>query len=158
MHIEGYNLFRSYNSLNQCDGLVVYIDSSLSVSCSQLLLGGVSNALSLTFNWAGFDCHLLAVYRIGLSSNLQIFIDAINVFCNESMSGNGLRIVAGDINCDILDVALNSVEQRYLEVLSEAGFVSCIDKVTRSESNTCLDLISQPMRSHRLSVLSSKAK
>lgn len=32
--IDGYNTFRSYNSLNQNDGVVVYIDNSLSVSCN----------------------------------------------------------------------------------------------------------------------------
>lgn len=138
MPLEGYSLFRSYNSLNQCDGLVVYIDNSVSVTCSQLLLGGVATALSLTFDWAGTNCHLLAVYR-SPSSNLLTFIDALDVYCNEYMNGNGLRILAGDINCDIYDVALNSVEQRYLDVLSGAGFLPCIDKVTRPESNTCID-------------------
>lgn len=39
--IDDYNMFRAYNSLNQNDGVVVYIDlHSLSVSCNQLLLGG----------------------------------------------------------------------------------------------------------------------
>lgn len=32
--IDGYNMFRSYNSLNQNDGVVVYIDNSLSVPCN----------------------------------------------------------------------------------------------------------------------------
>lgn len=33
---DGYNMYRSYNN-----GIVVYIDNTLSVACSQLLLAGV---------------------------------------------------------------------------------------------------------------------
>lgn len=75
--IDGYNMFRSYNSLNQNDEVVVYIDNSLSVSCNQLLLGGVATSLSLTFDWNRVICNLLATYR-SPSSSLPLFIESIN--------------------------------------------------------------------------------
>lgn len=103
---------------------------SLSVPYPQLKVGCVATALS--------NYHLLATYW-SPSSNLPSFIDAIDNYCNECMKRNGLRIVAGDLNCNILDVALNSLEQQYLDVMSFAGFVSCIDKVTRPENSTCID-------------------
>lgn len=68
MNVEGYNVFRSYNSLNQCDRLVVYIDNSLSVSCTLLPLGGVVTALFLTFDWTVvFNTAVTDHYAISLN-------------------------------------------------------------------------------------------
>lgn len=138
MSLDGYNLFRSYNSLNQCDGVVVYIDNSLSVSCSQLLIGGVATGLSLNFPWAGAACNLLCIYR-GPSSPLPIFINGLEQHLINSAKASRLKIIAGDINCDILHPQLNSPEERYIDLLYDLGFFACIDKVTRSLSNTCID-------------------
>lgn len=109
--------------------LLCTLINSLSVPYPQLMVGCVATALS--------NYHLLATCR-SPSSNLPSFIAAIDNYCNEFMKQKGLRIVAGDFNCSILDVALNSLEQQYLDVMSVAGFVSCIDKVTRPESSTCI--------------------
>lgn len=137
INISGYHSFRSFNNLNQSDGLVVYIDEGLPVTCNELVLGGLATCLSLTFTWAGAACEILAVYR-SPSTNLTTFINALNVYCNEQSPGV-VRILAGDFNCDTLNVAPGSVEEHYIDILSDAGFVPCIDKVTRPASGTCID-------------------
>ncbi len=139
MHVDGYNMFRTFDNLNNNDGVVVYVDNTLSVNSSQLRLGGVATALSLTFDWAGQACELLAVYR-SPSSNLLLFNDGIESHLNQNNPKHDLiQILAGDINCDLIDVVVNSQQQRYTDILAEYGFVACIDKVTRPSSNTCLD-------------------
>lgn len=40
-----YNVFRTFDNLNQNDRVVAYIDNALAVSCIQLILGGVVIAL-----------------------------------------------------------------------------------------------------------------
>lgn len=136
--LDGYSLFRSYNSLNISDGVVVYMDSSLSASCSQLCLGGVATALSVTFNWDGLPSRLLAVYR-SPNSDLNLFIDAIGQYCSDPVLGAGVSIVAGDINCDTLSLSRHA--ERYLDVLYESGFVPCINIITRPASLSCIDHI-----------------
>lgn len=138
MHIDGYNTFRSYNNLNQSDGIVVYIDDSLSVSCNQLLIGGVATSLSLTFDWAGATCNLLCVYR-SPNTSLQIFNDNLKEFLELNTISSQINVLAGDLNCDIIQTNLNSQEERYLDILSDLGFIACIDKVTRPASKTCID-------------------
>lgn len=136
--LNGYNMYRSYNSLNQSDGLVIYIDNSLSVSCKQLSLGGIATALSLTFNWEGMPCHILAVYR-SPNSSLINFSNSLFEILNSNLNKKDVSIFTGDINCDLLNVSANSVEEHYLDLLSDLGFAACVDKVTRPASNTCID-------------------
>lgn len=113
-NITGYTLFRSLNSRNVSDGIVVYIDSALSVSCTQLSVGGVATSLSLTFDWAGVPCELLAVYR-SPNSYLSLFVDGIHSYYNNTNHcPTKLRLLAGDINCDILNTLPNSQQERYL--------------------------------------------
>jgi hypothetical protein len=139
LNIDGYNLFRTYNNLNSSDGLVVYANCSLSVHCRQLSIGGVATALSVNFDWKGIPCEILAVYR-SPNSNLNTFIEGLSTYYNNADSSVAkLRILAGDTNCDILNTPPNSLQERYLDVLYDAGFISCLDKVTRLDSNTCID-------------------
>jgi hypothetical protein len=137
--LEGYNLFRSYNSLNQCDGIVVYIDDTLSVTCNQISIGNVATTLSLSFKWANIACELLCIYR-SPSTPLLLFNNGLQELLD---SGNldhaRLRLIAGDINCDILHPNINTQEERYLDILYENGYVACIDKTTRPTANTCID-------------------
>lgn len=91
--IDGYNMFRS-NSLNQNDGVVVYIDNSLSVSCDQVLLGGVATSSSLTFDWNGVMCNLPATYR-SPSSNLPLFIEGINNCIIENLTQTVFKLSPG---------------------------------------------------------------
>jgi hypothetical protein len=139
LSVDGYDLFRTYNNLNSSDGLVVYANRSLSASSRQLSIGGVATALSLSFGWRGFPCEILAIYR-SPNSNINLFIEGLNDYFNDAHSPVAkLRIIAGDINCDILNTPPNSPQERYLDILYEAGFISCLDKITRPDSNTCID-------------------
>lgn len=138
IHMEGYNMFRSHNSLNNNDGVVVYIDNRLSVTCRQLLLGGVATSLSLTFDWAGCSCELLATYR-SPSSNIYSFIEGVSSHYRENTNGSKLKIFCGDINCNTLKVTPNSPQDRYLDVMYELNLLECVNKVTRPASNSCID-------------------
>ncbi|XP_039298109.1 protein diaphanous [Nilaparvata lugens] len=80
VRLPGYSVFRTTNKLNQNDGLVIYIDSALSVSCDQLCLGGIANCLALTFTLKGVPCHLVGA---NLSSAIpergpDIVVDAVH--------------------------------------------------------------------------------
>ncbi|KAG8241080.1 hypothetical protein J6590_094998 [Homalodisca vitripennis] len=125
------------NSLNQSDGLV-YIDGTLPVTCSELCLGGVATSLSLTLQLAGTPCELLAVYR-SPNSNLTRFTEAISRHFTDTANNNQLFILAGDINCGILNTNHKSVEGRYFDVLYDKGFVTAVNQVTRPTSQTCID-------------------
>lgn len=130
MQVKGY--IRSYNNLNNSDGIVIYIDSALSVLCCQL-------TFCLEFKWMEFHCEILAGYR-SPSSNLTRLNDAMEKCCTDNANKATLRIIAGDINCDTLQVPPNSQQKRYVNVLCVAGYVPCIEGVTQPDSNTCLDL------------------
>jgi hypothetical protein len=136
--IPGYKCYHSSQNLNQNDGVVVYLDNKITASCVQLCLGGIATALSLTFDWDGSPCEILAVYR-SPSSSLPAFIDGISEYFYSRRDFHGNAILIGDTNCDILSPSHNSLEERYLDVISEAGFISCINTVTRPDSNTCID-------------------
>lgn len=140
LQIRDYNVFRSANSRNASDGVVVYVHRDLPVSsCSQLTVGGVATALALTFAWQGVTCDLLATYR-GPNTSLAAFIDGISTYCNDRDTDAGrISILTGDTNCNILNVTSNSQEERYVDMLINAGFISCVDGVTRPASGSCLD-------------------
>jgi hypothetical protein len=148
MSLEGFNLLRTYNSLNQSDGIVVYIDESLSVTSSQFSIGAVATCLSLSFNWFNTPCELFCIYRSPSSSLLSFNNGLQDLLSSTSPNQTSLRIIAGDINCDILNPNLQ--EERYLDILYENGLVACVDKVTRPMSSTCLDhfFISPPKNIH----------
>lgn len=134
VQMEGYHVFSSNNSLNRNDGIVIYIDKKFSVTCNQLLLGSVATCLSLTFDWLGNSCELVAVYR-SPNSSLPLFIEGINSYFSSSSNNlHHITVFTGDANCDILTVKQNSLEEQYLDVLHECGFVTCIDKITRPDS------------------------
>lgn len=50
-----------------------------------------------------------------------------------------LRIIAGDMNCDTLQVPPNSEQEFYVNVLCASGYVPGIEGVARLDSNTSLD-------------------
>jgi hypothetical protein len=137
--IPGYNYYRSIDNLNQNDGVVVYLDDKIAASCSHLSIGGVATALSLTFSWAGHHCEILAVYR-SPRSNLSVFNDGIIDFYNSSRDFRGLRVLVGDTNFNILNIPQNSLEERYLDIMNEFGFISCINSITHPERSVDLCL------------------
>lgn len=137
--LPGYNMYRSQDNINQSDGVVVYLDSSLSASCNQLSLGGVATALSITFDWANQPCELLAVYR-SPNSDITRFVDGISTYYDGNKSDKYyFRIFTGDTNCNMLNPAPNSIQEKYIDTLLEIGLIPCIDKITRPESKTCID-------------------
>ncbi|KAG8310598.1 hypothetical protein J6590_061431 [Homalodisca vitripennis] len=95
MHLDGYNLYRSQNSLNQSDGLV-YIDDTLPVTCSELYLSGVATSLFLKLQWAGTPCELLAGYR-NPNSNLTRFTKEISRHFTDRANKNQHLILAGTL-------------------------------------------------------------
>jgi hypothetical protein len=138
VQIQGYNSFRTFNQLNQNDGLVVYIDSTIDVVCEQILLGGVANCLSLTFSRADCRYNILAVYR-SPSSDLSQFVSALTDYYNAICDQDLKQILVGDTNCNILNIKQGTENERYFDNLYELHFHSCIDKITRPDSNSCID-------------------
>jgi hypothetical protein len=137
--LPGYNVFRTTNKLNQNDGVLVYIDNSLAVaSCDQLCLGGVATCLAMTFNLNGVPCHLLSAYR-SPNTNLSSFVVALQSYFVSINDMKHLQIFCGDININILNVLPNSMQECYLDMMHELGFISLINRVTRPAGNSCID-------------------
>lgn len=136
--IPGYNIYTTSDNLNQSDGIVVYLDNTLSATVNQLLLGGVATALSMTFDWAGQSYEIVAVYR-SPNSNIIQFVEGVSKYYRDNVDKYHFRILTGDINCNILNPSHNSIEEKYIDTLYESGLSSCIDKVTRPISNSCID-------------------
>lgn len=138
--LDGFSEYRSYGRLNNADGVVVYIDGSLSATCTQLTLGGVATGLSLTFTWEGQTCRMLSIYR-SPNSSLSLFMDGLTDYCRNKILPRDINILVGDINCNINNITTNSEEEKYLDILQSSGFVQCITVPTRPATNTCIDHI-----------------
>lgn len=78
----------------------------------------------MTFDWSGLPCNIYCF----TAEHVHNFVDRGNI-----------NIIASDNNRNILNFNVNSWEERYLDVLSDAGFVAYVDKSTRLASNACLD-------------------
>lgn len=126
-HIKGYNLYYNESTFNKNDGLVIYVKENINVRTSTFKLNQ-TNILRLTFEINNSKYGVTACYRPP-STNLNLFLDELDDIITNLVLKN-TEIFIGDLNINILnkdDIDVN----RYLNILSQKGFFSCINKPSR---------------------------
>lgn len=134
--LDGYELIRTTMVRNRNDGIIIYVNRSLSVAAREVMLGEV-HGLTLDLTVDSTPCNILALYRTH-DTDKDLFIDSLGEFYRRNVK-NKTYILLGDINLNLLNS--DRYVDRYLNVLTEAGFVSCVNLPTRvtAESSSCID-------------------
>jgi exonuclease III len=140
VRMPGYNVVINKKSINQNDGVVVFLKKCFNVISEEVSMFGAT-CVKVDVTFGGARLSLLSVYR-SPSSDLSLFIDDLESFL-DSRPRDRTYWLLGDINCCILPNSINSLSQRYLDVLYGSGFISCINVPTRVTENTesCLEHI-----------------
>jgi len=136
--LEGYDVVTTDRRRNRADGTVVHYSKRLNASTSQISLGDVYG-VKLNFNYLNKNFTIVAMYRT-FDSDLEQFLDDLETFCS-NLSKNEICLFVGDLNICLF--SHDPLTDRYLNIMTEAGLVQCIDKPTRvtDETSSCLDHI-----------------
>lgn len=136
-----YKIYQTKNNKRKTDGVVVYVRSSLSHEVCEVELTDC-NCLVLKINKNNKSYTLTNLYR-SPQGKQDIFISEIKRFLEKFKDGNTCQIITGDINIDISQIRCAKA-QKYLNLLTEFGFVCLINKCTRirrKKGTSCLDHI-----------------
>jgi hypothetical protein len=139
--LDGYDIILTTKKINQNDGIVVYINNdNFSATCAEVDVGGIK-CLSLDCVRDGHRYNILAVYR-NHSCDFELFINGLSDYYSSTRKDT-TYVLVGDMNYNILGVGMDAIGNKYLDVMYEAGFVSCINVPTRQtvHSATCIDHI-----------------
>lgn len=148
--LEGYEIIESVNKINQNDGIAIYIRKDFTDYEYKNIKIGITNAINLEIKINKYKINILAIYRSPSTSEYD-FVDNLSELLNTyNFNSFDHFFIIGDINIDIngnrgnLDYA-----GEYLNLLSEKGFISLINKNTRvtDTSATCIDHIFLKSRS-----------
>lgn len=135
-NIKGYNSYYNKSNFNQNDGVMIFVKSDYAQ---------IEKIVNLSFNYNIIRLEITVNHKkFGLTSiykppkyNCSLFINElrehIKVNCNLEN-----EIIAGDLNINIIDNTYTVNE--YLNLLSQNGFVSCINKPTFN-NKSCIDHI-----------------
>lgn len=136
--IEGYNLLYNEGCYNVCDGVTIYIKNNINYTVKLVNLAETT-ALEVNIVYDNDTYQLIAIYK-SPQINIADFNDSLKSYIKH-IKKTDYSLIIGDVNIDILSENINSYE--YLDILSENGFISQINKYTReqNESKSCLDHI-----------------
>lgn len=126
-NIDGFDIFYNYSSFNKNDGVLMYIKQSMH-AVSEIIEMSETSLLHCTMKVNDFSIGVMGVYR-SPSSNLNLFLDELEsggFFNTENMC----ELFVGDININISEESDINVN-RYLNVMTQKGYVSCINEPTR---------------------------
>lgn len=131
-NIKGYNVFYNESTFNKNDGLVIYVKENISVISEIIKLSEI-NLLRCTFQLGNKTFGISATYRPP-STDLNLFLNDFEDYILNLRTKN-TEIFIGDLN---LDISKNSdfMINIYLNILSQRGFFSCINKPTRISENS----------------------
>lgn len=142
-NLENYQAIHCNSKVNQNDGITVYIKNNLQFFYENVKIG-ISNALKIILNQGNQTFCLLVIYRPP-STNEAEFVTHLNGVLDEiDLTSHEHVFIIGDINLDILREEGNTNDtEEYLNILSEKGFHSLINKPTRvsNTSTSCIDHI-----------------
>lgn len=147
--IPGYNIYYNESTINQNDGVVMYLKNNLYVDVETVVIGILSilsaeirleNNMSLRIS-AMYRCHDLS--KTDFNYNLAKFLK-LNAIQNTRN-----HILVGDFNIDILysnmgkyDGAKYLIHQEFLGNLLENEYSPCFSGITRPKNNkkgSCID-------------------
>uniref|UniRef100_A0A8D9E8T8 Endonuclease/exonuclease/phosphatase domain-containing protein n=1 Tax=Cacopsylla melanoneura TaxID=428564 RepID=A0A8D9E8T8_9HEMI len=143
LSIENYSLHNTTHHVRKTDGIVVFMRQGISHNIKEFIISD-GNCLQIDFETGNKKFICLAIYRSPngkqdkFLNELQIILDKMNQTCLP----NTCKLLVGDINIDLLKNKCKIVNQ-YKNIMAEAGFISLINKITRShkDANSCIDHI-----------------
>jgi len=125
--INNFDILYNKSYFNKNDGLVLYIRDTIPIQ-NKIFNLTETNLLRCTFKIDEHNFGITASYRPP-STQLNLYLDELEVFfANLNMLENELFV--GDININILNEQ-DIFVTRYLNIMAQGGFVSCINSVTR---------------------------
>lgn len=138
-NIPGYQIVYNNGTINQNDGVVIFIKESLNFSCDVVSMG-TFKFLQVVLKHLNKNIMITGIYRPP-STNANEFNIELSNCLRHNPEVSDLHVIIGDINIDILHVDTNGED--YLNILSGEGFESMINKPTRVQGETarCIDHI-----------------
>lgn len=135
-NLDNYDLLYNDSSINQNDGVVIYIKSSFIYTHSVVQIGGVK-AIKLNISLLNKKIVITSIYKSPIICQKMFTTELLNYL--EKVEKCDVHVIAGDMNINILSSNENS--QEYLNVLSSQEYISYINKPTRVQGNTqtCID-------------------
>lgn len=141
-NIDGFSRYHSEHFINSSTGIVVFVKNDIDIICSEIILN-TAISLLLTINIDNIKINILCLYRTP-SFCAKVFITEFRNALNIHFSNNNIRdhnVVIGDININILPNSNETCYNDYLDLMTEFGFCSLINEITRETSTTesCID-------------------
>lgn len=133
--MDGYQLIYNEGTLNKCDGTIVYIKKSLGYTHSFAYIGEIKVIETEVDFMLGRKITLSCIYR-SPSIEKKVFNENFIYYLNSKKHIKN-HIIVGDMNMDLLSV--QSDDEEYKNIFNLFYFTSFINKVTRPQSQTCLD-------------------
>jgi len=136
-NIPGYQKFYNNANFNLHDGVVMYIEDSLSASVEVQKLRQIT-ILRAEFEYNDVKHGISACYRLPAAS-VDTFLDDFSEYLT-NLRKRSIEVFVGDVNINILDTK-NKIVNEYLTVANSNGYSSYINKPTRvtETSETCID-------------------
>lgn len=136
--MDNYTSFSTKNHLNQCDGVVVNLNSFHKSSIREIKLIEAS-CVQVTLP----NCTIICIYRSPSNTNAENFINSLSAHLNSIKTHKNI-IITGDININIIinEQRTPTYQERvnrllYLNMLAMHGLLS--GHVLPTRENACLD-------------------
>lgn len=137
--LSGYSMIYNNGDVNKNDGVVIYIKNYIRFQHKIVCLNEIK-LLQVTFSIGSRSIVLSALYRLH-PTDPHTFNTNLHSYLKTLKNDFSYSILIGDININILNQ--KDYTQEYLNILSEEGYISQINKFTRVEKNkkSCIDHI-----------------
>lgn len=135
---DGYTAYCSQYNVRKTDGLAIYVKSSLEHSIEEIKAKDANCIhIKIVKNKKLFCCTTFYRSPNGVIDN---FLTELTNILETKKQDNAYKIMTGDMNINLLDQKSMKV-QKYLNIMSENGYMSLINKPTRvsNKSKTCID-------------------
>lgn len=139
--IPGYNMHYNNGTFNQNDGVVVYVREGIQQTVQLIKTDSGTTFLRLHCVIKNAYYGITAIYR-SPSGNVREFLRDLERKLPDFINCRyPVEVIVGDINIDILEP--DAIANNYLDIMSEYGFVTYLNKPTRvtSTSKSCVDHI-----------------
>lgn len=128
---NNYATHYTNNNLNQCDGVIFYVNKNLNYKIMEPCLANAS-CLVMTLN----DLVVIGIYRTPSMKNIDNFLSSLQSLLHNYRSYNNI-IITGDLNIDIKVNSCDSNSPNYLTTLAYYGILPAHRLPTRN--NNCID-------------------
>ncbi|KAJ8947641.1 hypothetical protein NQ317_008848 [Molorchus minor] len=138
LNIPNYDLIYNNGTVNQNDGVVIYIKSGLNYDYQIKDFDNIK-VISLKVKYKNTIIHVTTIYRSPSTCPQQFNDKLYNYLKTISTEATEVKVIMGDINIDIMDS--NEISQEYLNIMAEWGYTSAINNYTRVQGNSksCID-------------------